>query len=515
MAKFDGGRLANSVRNGAYGLVFYALTLVLSFVSNRVFVHRLGADMLGLCGTVSSIVETLNIAELGVGMAMASILYVPLASGDRETVAELVAVQGWIYRRVAVFVALAAVVVMFFFPSIFAGAAVPLPYAYATCVVMLMGSLSTYLLNYRDVVLSANQQEYAVTLAYRLPSVLRLVLQILAVEFTDHGYELWLLLQLGGMALTAVMVRGAVARLHPYMCVPVRLGGALRLKFPEVGRMVGQVFAHRLASVVLVRVSPMVVFAFTSLHVVAAYGSYMMISGGLTALFTAVSGGVQGSVGHLVAQGDSAHSRRAFDMMFAVTCVIAAVCAYGFYAFADPFVSAWVGADMVLGGAPVTLMSVMVYIAISRCVVGQFLSAHGFYADVWAAFAEAFLNVGLSVSLGLLWGLSGVLLGVVVSLVVIVLCWKPYYLFCVRLGCGVAGYWWAYVRNAALTVAVGWCVSWLCGSVVESGFGSLLWRMAWQTALYGVLVASAMCVASSGMRAALRRGLSLCLRRGA
>ena len=53
MAKSDGGRVANSVRNGAYGLAFYALTLVLSFVSNRVFVHRLGADMLGLCGALT------------------------------------------------------------------------------------------------------------------------------------------------------------------------------------------------------------------------------------------------------------------------------------------------------------------------------------------------------------------------------------------------------------------------------------------------------------------------------
>lgn len=505
--------MAKSVRNGAYGLAFYALTLVLSFISNRVFVQRLGADMLGLCGTVSSIVETLNIAELGVGMAMASILYAPLARGDSKTVAELVAVQGWIYRRVAVFVALAAVVVMSFFPSIFAGASVPLPYAYATCVVMLIGSLSTYLLNYRDVVLSANQQEYAVTLAYRMPSVARLVLQILALEFTDYGYELWLLLQLGGMALTAVMVRRAVSRLHPYLRVPACCGGELRLKFPEVGRMVGQVFAHRLASVVLTRVSPMVVFAFTSLHVVAAYGSYMMISGGLTALFTAVSGGVQGSVGHLVAQGDSAHCRRAFDMMFAVTCVFASVFAYGFYTFADPFVAVWVGADMVLGGAPVALMSVMVYIAISRCVVGQFLSAHGFYADVWAALAEALLNVGLSVAFGFLWGLSGVLLGVLVSLVVIVLCWKPYYLFRVRLGRSVLGYWWAYARNAALAVAAGWCVSSLCGAVCVSGFGALVWRMVWQTSLFCVVATLLLCVFSGGMRAAVGRGVSLLRRR--
>ena len=55
--------------------------------------------------------------------------------------------------------------------------------------------------------------------------------------------------------------------------------------------------------------------------------------------------------------------------------------------------------------------------------------AHGLYADTWSAWSELAINVTITVIAGYLWGIIGILLGKIISTSVIIVLWKPYYLF--------------------------------------------------------------------------------------
>lgn len=510
-------RTRNGLRNGAFGLFFFLACLALSFFSNRAFIMRLGSEILGMNTTVLSILEMLNIAELGVGAALASLLYKPLAESDHQTVVELSALQGWIYRRVAVFIVVGAGAAMLFFPLVFAGEEIPLAYAYATCIVVLGGSLSSYLINYREVILEADQRKSDIVLSYRLPQIFCLTLQILAIEFTDHGYVWWLVIQMANYVGATLLLRQRIFRRYPYVGrMRVDDPASLRHKYPEVFRRIRQVFAHRMAFVVLSRVSPLVVYAYTSLSMVAAYTNYMIIYSALTSLTSAVVDGFQGSVGNLVASDDKARCRQTFDEMQAALCLAAAVGSFGFYMFADAFVAQWVGRDMVIGGPAVLLLSIMTYISISRRAVDHFIQAHGYFDDVWAALAETGLNVGLSILLGRLWGISGVLTGVVTSLVIIVLLWKPYYLMRVKGAGGLGRYWRSWTLYLIEALATGWLVCSVCRDVAPAGslpMPELFLRMAWQTSIYGLILLTLLLLTSRGMRAAARRVARLLTRR--
>ena len=57
-------RVKKSLLNARVNLIFYFLTLILSFFSRKIFLDTLGADFVGLTGTLQNLLGFLNLAEL-------------------------------------------------------------------------------------------------------------------------------------------------------------------------------------------------------------------------------------------------------------------------------------------------------------------------------------------------------------------------------------------------------------------------------------------------------------------
>lgn len=508
----NNSRTDKIVRNGSYALVFHVANIVLGIVSRRVFIEHLGADLQGLNAMVGNILSVLSIAELGIGAAMASVLYKPLADGDRRSVAELVALQGWLYRWVAVAVAAASAVILLFFPKIFAGASLPMWYSVATYLVLLASALCGYLLNYKQIVLSADQQEHKVTLADRGPGVVRTLLQILAIAYTDHGYEWWLAINLMSTVATSLLLKRMVSASYSYLDVPISLGASLRKKYPEVARRVRLVFCHKLAALALLNVSPIFIYKYVNLTVVSIHSNYMMILLGVTLLESALARALQSSVGNLVATSSRDEVVCAASQLTALWVSCSSLCAFAFVALSAPFAVLWVGEGMTLGLADTSLMALTMLISMSRSVVDALISAYGYFADVWASVAEAALNVALSMLLGSQWGLTGVLAGVALSQLLMVSLWKPLYLFRVRMRLGLWQGVGRYLALSSLCVAAAVGVGCLTVSIMSwfgvSPYGGVLHFVGYSAvavALFSAIYFPLLFVVSPSMRGAVVR----------
>lgn len=422
-------RTQKSIKNIFVALVLFAINLVLQFVSRKVFIEKLGADVLGLNATVISILQFLNISELGISSAIACTLYKPLYDRDHKSISEVVSIHGWLYRRIGTLITLLSVGVLLFIPMIFAKSSLPLWYAYASFVVLLLGNLPGYFLNYDQVLFSADQRDYKIQYAYKLPMAAKVLFQIICISCFANGYVWWLVCELVFAVLAAILLKVSVRKSYPYLEIEFEQARENTVKYPGIISKVKQLFVHKVSSFALSQLSPLIIYALATLSLVTVYGNYFLIISGVMSLLNAMFNSMNGGVGNLVAEGDRKHTLDVFGELFTSRFLMVSVCSVIIYYMADPFVSMWVGDEFIIDKHSLLFMVLIFYINTMRSVVDSFINAYGLFADIWAPMTETALNLGLSVILGRIFGLPGILMGVLISLIAIIFFWKPYYVF--------------------------------------------------------------------------------------
>ena len=318
---------------------------------------------------------------------------------------------------------------MCFFPRIFAKMDLPMWYAYATYAVLLFSSLLGYFVNYKQILLSADQKEYKIQFSFRLISIFKLVAQALAVKFLSNPYVWWLALEVAFAITASFFLNKVIYKDYPYLRGNVEKAGELRHKFPDVVTKVKQMFFHKIGGFVLTQTSPIIIYAYASLTLVALYGNYMILTNNLGYLLAAMFAGLGGSVGNMIAEGNKPLILKVFKELFSSRFLAVIVCGICMWILADPFISVWLGSEYILDRTTLLLIIVIFFLGNMRSVVDTFINSYGLFQDIWAPIVEAILNLGFSIGLGYFYGLHGILSGVIISQLLIIFTWKPYFLF--------------------------------------------------------------------------------------
>ncbi|WP_289684758.1 sugar transporter [Paramuribaculum intestinale] len=444
-------RTRNSVRNSAVAMTYFLVMLGLEFFSRKVFLTHLGEDILGLNSTAANLLQTLNLAELGIGAAIGFSLYRPLADGDYRQISAIMSLQGRIYRRIALAVGCGAIVLMGFFPVIFSDITLPLWYAYASFGVMLWSALLSYFVNYRQVLLTADQKDYRICLSYRSAMIAKTITQMWAVSRLTDGYIWWLILEGVFAAVGAWAVDLAVRRTFPHVKPSSESFSTLRRRFPEIEQKVKQVFFHKIAGFALEHGTPLVIYAFGSLAAVTAYINYYIIIRGGERMMAALFDPVTPGIGNLVTEGDRSKIRSVYAELFSARFYISATLVTAIYFLAHPFVSLWIGPAYLLPQTTLALMCAIMFIGLTRFATDSFRYAFGLFADTGAPVAETVASLTLSTLLGSHYGLDGILTGIVITQTAVIVIWKPYYLISRRM----PGFGATYVRLYLSHLAAG------------------------------------------------------------
>ena len=502
-------RVKKSLLNARVNLIFYFLTLALSFFSRKIFLDTLGADFVGLTTTLQNLLGFLNLAELGIGSAIGYVLYKPLFEHDEGKINEIISVFGYLYRWIGFIILGAGLVLGAFLPLIFPNTMFELGVIYFAYFAFLTSSLIGYFINYRQTLLGADQKEYVVNAYFQSANIIKVIIQMTSAWYTG-SYYLWVVIELSFGILYSVILNWRINKTYPWLRSEVKLGKKLFKKYPEVMKYTKQLFVHKIGTFAQFQITPLLTYAFISLKIVAHYGNYTIIVDKLNIFLNTFLGSTGAGVGNLIAEGNSDKIYRIYWELFAVRVWFSTIVGYGLFLLLPPFIAQWLGTEYLLPQSVLVVMIVNTMIGITRGVTDQFIFGHGLFYDTWAPLAETIIYIVTAIIGGYFWGLTGILLGSTISLAIIIGVWKPYFLFSKGFKRPVTGYWKNFLVFFFWAGFAALCTHLLvqCIFTVEyiyHNWFSLIITAVVAMCILAVLLSGILLVGTQGMRDLLRR----------
>ena len=294
---------------------------------------------------------------------------------------------------------------------------------------MLFGSMLGYFINYRQCVLSADQKGYKVTKVTSSASLLLRFLLILLLPVVSHPFLFYITTTLLGSLFGCLWLNRTLRKEYPWLKQAEESGRQLLKEYPDVLKKTKQIFFHKITTVIVNQVAPLIMYGFSSLTIVAYYGNYLAtIDRAKDVLKTAFASTANG-IGNLVASRDESRIVSVFWELIDSRMCVSFGCVLVLGMITEPFISVWLSPDYLLGPSVLYLVCIMSFLSINRSTVDGFIGGYGLFQDIWAPMIEAVINFGFAVLLGYFWGISGVLCGGLISMLIIVYGWKPYFLY--------------------------------------------------------------------------------------
>lgn len=495
-------RIDLTLKNARWTIVFSVVLLFLNFFSRSVFIDYLGSELVGLTSVIISYVGFLNLAELGIGVAITQALYKPVFDDDKKKISQIVSLIGYLFRWVGIAIAGGGLVLACFMPTIFENSSLALFDIFFAFFAFLFTTLLSYFANYKQTIIVATQRSYAVTKIQNTVMVAKVCLQMAVLLWLNGGYVAWLVIEMAFGVVYAVWLESYIKRHYGWLKTSIKDGKAVAKTEKGIFKNVKNIFSQRLASMILVQSDNIVIQNVISVVQVTYFTNYTMLIQRVTQLITNTLGNSHASVGNLVASNDHAKQKLVFWQYNALFFFVGGVVAFGFFEFINPFIDLWLKDKMLYSDIIVGLLAFNLFVGIIRRPNDYFLNAYGLFADVWAAWTEMSLNLALSIILAINYGVIGVVIGTAISTGLTVFLWKPYYLysrgFKGRLGSLIA-YWRDIVKYILIIIVsalavhlLGTCIflstnSWISllirGITLCSAFAILSFSLMWLTSL--------------------------------
>lgn len=404
-------RTQKTIRNGAVSLMGQVITILLSFISRKVFIQYLGVELLGLNSTFASILSTLSLAELGFQQVIVFHLYGVLAKDDKKRINALVNIYKLVYRCIGIFFIVASLCcvpfLQYFLSDIEATNTVRMYF-----IIQALTSSCTYFLAYKRNILYADQNGYISGLIDSVFNVSATLLCIAAAVLT-RNYALYLIIQLVKTYLSNLVVHLICTRKYPYLHAEKIDWKLLK----EIAGSLKDVILERLAGYIYGSTDNLIISMFISTVQVGFLNNYTMIISHIKTLMKSLSAPLIPALGNKVAlEQSSKQQMEIFRLLEQVYFWLTGLAVVPVYVLADYFIDIYLGAEFIIPTSLLFLMCVDLYVHINQDSCLSFLTANGLFRKRRnISIGGAIVNIVVSLLLMKPFGIAGILAGTAVS----------------------------------------------------------------------------------------------------
>ncbi len=444
-------RTSNVKRNIFYSYLGTIITSVFSIIARTIFVYKLGADYLGVSGLFSNVLGILSFSEFGIGTAISFSLYRPIADNDYETTKSLLRLFKKAYNVIASFIIVFGFVI-FPFLKYLVNTDIPMSQIKVFYFIFLFNTVSSYFVTYKTSYVSALQKNYIVTNAQTVGMIFTNILQIFVMLFGGGYLEYLLVACLIGLLQKIAMVI-YLNKKFPILVETTTKPLSKELK-DDIWKNVKALIVHKIGDVSVNQTDNIIVSSFISTAAVGVISNYITLNN-LIELFTnSFFSSFTAGFGNMIAKENKEKQRFIFDVYDMLGFWIYGFVLVSFVTLAQPFVTIWLGKNMLVDDLTMTLFFVSSFYSGMTYISYNFKVAAGkFNEDKWVAFVQAFTNLFVSIISVKLIGLPGIYVGTLVSRMIVVIV-RPYIVYRYILEENVLKYYFRLVRRSILVALI-------------------------------------------------------------
>lgn len=399
---------------GALNRVF---VLLLGFLIRTFVIRYLGAEYIGLSGVVTSILNVLNLAELGFTSAVTFNLYKPVAEKNKEVVCALLFFYRRAYLYIGLFILITGLGILPFL-SLFIHADIPpniniqlvyVVYLINTCV-------GYFLFGYINVLLIAHQRNDIDSYLSILTYIIEYGIQTVVLVLFKSYYLYIIAIPIATVVMNLIRY-GIVRKLFPiYKCYG-KLDTATRISVFEniKGLIIQKICASTRNTFDSIFIS-----SYIGLLAAGLYSNYFYIissvHGILVVFNSAMSAGIGNSIATETQEKNHADMMK-FIFIYGWLSGISTICILCLY---QPFMRIWAGEANLLPFFDVLLFCAYYY----SLTLGDIRANYSAGAGLWwheryRSLVEVIANIILNAVLGKLLGISGIILATLITIVII------------------------------------------------------------------------------------------------
>lgn len=420
-------RTKNATRNIIFGTILKIYQIVLPFVMRTVMVYTLGVQYLGLNSLFTSILQVLNLAELGVGSAMVFSMYKPIAEDDSGKICALMNLYKRYYRIIGGVVLAGGIIIMPFVPNLISGDVPDDTNIYVLYALNLMATVFTYwLFAYRSSILQAYQRTDVVSKVTMITDTVKYILQILALCLLKDYYG-YVVAIISTQILTNILTALVARKLYPQYKAT---GHLPKEQVKAINYRIRDLFTAKLGTVIVGSADTIVISAFLGLTVLAVYQNYYYIMISVVGFISIILSSCTAGIGNSLVVETRDKNYADFKKILMLLMWIIGICVCCLLNLYQPFMAIWMGEENLLDFGCVILMCAYFYLYTTNHYMCSYKDAAGiWHEDRFRPLIAALTNLALNLILVNYMGLFAIILSTVISYVLVTIPWLTRNLF--------------------------------------------------------------------------------------
>lgn len=420
-------RTKNATRNIIFGTMLKLYQIVVPFLMRTAMIYFLGVQYLGLDSLFISILQILNLAELGVGSAMVFSMYKPIAEDDDIQICALMKLYKIYYRIIGAVILVAGLIVCPFIPYLIKS---DLPADLNVYILYIMNLFATvlsyWLFAYKNCLLQAHQRTDITSKISLLIYTLRYLIQFI-VLLVLKNYYLYLMVSLLCQIALNISTAIIVNKIYPNF----KAKGDLDKKVvKDINQRVKDLFTSKVGMVIINSADTVVISAFLGLTTLAIYQNYFYIItaiiGIVGVIFTSCSAGIGNS---LIVESEEKNYNDLKKFTFIIIW-LACICTCCLLSLFQPFMKWWVGEDLLMEFPAVICICIYYFVYEINMLLNVYKDSAGiWHKDRFRPLITALTNLVLNLILVNFIGIYGIILSTVLSMLIIGMPWLLHNLF--------------------------------------------------------------------------------------